>query len=347
MDFNKPVYEPTTILIDGNHALCRSLYQPSYRELSNSQGMPTGGIYGFYSILKGLSRKFGANSIVVLFDGGHSVRRTLLYEDYKKRDKEDDVQEDTGMTHGDYFSHQLSWIRKLLDLLGIPNFSLPGVEGDDLIFQITHLVRGKKIIVSEDRDFCTLISETTSLYRPVKGEIVSLENFKEATSCQTPKHFLYQKVLNGDGSDNIPQACKGVGSTTIDTLLQQMTEEELSPEGIISKAASLSGSRFVKLSLVELRVLRRNLDLIDISREEFSVPDLLRISEYLRTPLSVNYDLAEKIMDALEFSAQTRETIYELSRLAQNSPLADLVTDQHIMDKMTGSAHSVIGDSLV
>ncbi len=112
---NKPKYYPVTLIIDGNHALCRSIYQPSYRELSTSRGMPTGGIYGFCSILKGLANKLGASSVVVVFDGGHSKRRIDIYGDYKKRETDEEVHEDTGMTTAQYFSisspgSRLSWI---------------------------------------------------------------------------------------------------------------------------------------------------------------------------------------------------------------------------------------------
>lgn len=340
---NKPKYDPVTILLDGNHTLCRCLYQPSYRELSNSSGMPTGAVYGFFSVLKGLTAKLGASSVVVVFDGGHSKRRVDIYEDYKKREPDEEVHEDTGMTSSQYFKHQFSWIKTLLDKLGILNVSVPGREGDDLLFQLTHLLIGKKVIVSEDRDFCSLVTEDTSLYRPIKGELINLTNFEQATGCKSPKHFLYQKVLLGDGSDNIPQVCKGVGGGTIDPVLMEIPESELSPEGIIRAFQNAKGARAQKLALVGTKPIERNLDLIDIEREEFSTLELMDVCDVLRAPRTPDHVAASKLMNALEFSPATQGYINELSAQVVSFPTGDLIDSDYLRDRISGNSVAVLG----
>lgn len=339
----KPNYDPITLIIDGNHTLHRALHQSNYRELSNSQGMPTGIVYGFCSILKGIVNKLGASSVIVAFDGGHSKRRMDLYEDYKKREPDEEVHPDTGMTQAQYFRHQFSWVKTLLDKLGIINISVEGREGDDLIFQLAHMIRGKKIIVSEDRDFCSLITEDISLYRPIRGEVINLVNFKEATGCSTPKHFLYQKVMVGDGSDNIPQVCKGVGETTINKILETIPDSELSPTKIIEVAKSMTGSRYQKLAMVGTAGIERNLGLIDIEREEFTVFDLTEISDKIKEERVPDINMARKIMGALEFGMETQNSLLELSNQVSSYPTKELVVDDYIRDKMLGSVSAVMG----
>jgi len=339
----KPNYDPITLIVDGNHALHRALHQSNYRELSNSQGMPTGVIYGFCSILKGLVNKLGASSVIVAFDGGHSKRRMDLYEDYKKREPDEEVHEDTGMTQAQYFRHQFSWVKTLLDKLGIINISIQGREGDDLIFQLAHIIRGKKIIVSEDRDFCSLVTQDISLYRPIRGEIVNNLNFKDATGCSTPKHFLYQKVMVGDGSDNIPQVCKGVGDTTISKLLEKIKDSELTPDKIIEVARETPGTRFQKLALVGTAPIERNLGLIDIEREEFTVLDLIEIADKIKEERKPDLQMASKIMGALEFGVDTQNSLFELSSQVTNYPTGDLVDESYITNRVEGSVSAVLG----
>lgn len=339
----KPNYDPITLIIDGNHTLHRALHQANYRELSNSQGMPTGIVYGFCSILKGIVHKLGASSVIVAFDGGHSKRRMDLYEDYKKREPDEEVHPDTGMTQAQYFRHQFSWVKTLLDKLGIINISIEGREGDDLIFQMAHMIKGKKIIVSEDRDFCSLITDDISLYRPIRGEVINMMNFKEATGCSTPKHFLYQKVMIGDGSDNIPQVCKGVGETTINRLLETITDAELNPEKIIQVAHSMSGARYQKLALIGTASIERNLGLIDIAREEFTTFDLIEISDKIKEERIPDLTMARKIMGALEFGMETQNSLIELSNQVSSYPTKDLVQDDYITAKMNGAVSAVLG----
>lgn len=338
---NKPKYDPVTLIIDGNHALCRSIYQPSYRELSTSRGMPTGGIYGFCSILKGLANKLGASSVVVVFDGGHSKRRIDIYGDYKKREPDEEVHEDTGMTTAQYFQHQFSWIKTLLDKLGILTLSVQGREGDDLIFQVAHLLRGKKIIVSEDRDFCSLVTEDTSLYRPVKGEMITDSNFKEATGCETPKHFLYQKVMLGDGSDNIPSVCKGIGPAAVDSILKDISESELSPERIIEVAKTKKGVKYDRLVMGGTAPIERNLGLIDISREEFSNLELMDICDSLKKERVQDLPNATKLMNALEFSHDTQYALREFSAQVYGFDTGSLVDTSYIRERMSGHSTSL------
>lgn len=339
----KPNYEPITLIVDGNHALHRAMHQSSYRELSNSRGMPTGMIYGFCSILKGIVNKLGASSVIVVFDGGHSKRRMSLYEDYKKREPDEEVHPDTGMTQAQYFNHQKSWVKSLLDKLGIINISVNGREGDDLIFQLAHMIRGKKIIISEDRDFCSLITDSIFLYRPIRGEMINNTNFKEATGCSTPKHFLYQKVIVGDGSDNIPQVCKGVGDTTVNRLLEKIKDVDLNPETIIKTARETEGSRYQKLALVGTAPIERNLGLIDIEREEFTTLELMEVEDKIKEVRTPDINMATKIMNALEFGHETQNSLLELSHQVNSFPTGDLIDETYITNRMAGSVSAVLG----
>ena len=330
---------PTILLIDGAHALRRSMYAGNLRELSNSRGMPTGAIYGFLNILKAAVTSMSASSLVVCWEGGHSERRLQVYDQYKHRDYEEEPERDAnGYTDYEYYVHQLSWIQKILECLGVHQLRVEGKEGDDVLYQAAHLLNGRKIIISEDRDFYALISEDVSVYRPVKKEYVDLNNFKDMSGgYPSPTHYLYGKVMIGDGSDNIPSVVKGVGEKTILSVLERIENpSEISPERILKEAALIGNNRCMKLVGAGTANIIRNLDLVDISREKFDVFQLQSLSDELSKHHYPNIEMANKLLGVLEFSENTMRGMMTRLPAMSEYPLNLLINKDYIKSVMMG-----------
>lgn len=338
MDTYSVDMRPTVLLIDGAHALRRSMYASNLRELSNSQGMPTGAIYGFLNILKASVTSMSASSLVVCWEGGHSERRLKVYDQYKHREVEDEPGRDVnGYTDYEYYNHQLSWIQKILEMLGVHQLRVAGKEGDDVLYQAAHLLDGRKIIISEDRDFFSLVSEDISIYRPIKKEYIDYNNFKEISGYPTPAHFLYGKVLLGDGSDNIPSVAKGVGEKTVKDILDRIDNpNEVNPDRILKEAATIGNSRCMKLVDAGFNPILRNLDLVDISREKFDVFQLKSLSYELETQRYPNIAMVRKLFGVLEFNESNMNSM--ISRLSAMSefPLNHLINKNYIKSVMMG-----------
>lgn len=330
--------KPTVLLIDGAHALRRSMYANNLRDLSNSRGMPTGAIYGFLNILKAAVTSMSANTLVVCWEGGHSERRMQVYDQYKKRDDTKEPEKDVnGYTDYEYYRHQLSWVQKILECLGVHQLQVSGKEGDDVLYQAAHLISGKKIIISEDRDFYALISEDVSIYRPIKKVYIDQNNFHELSGYKSPVHYLYGKVLLGDGSDNIPAVCKGCGEKTILSILDRITNpSEVNPTNILKEATSIGNSRCMKLVEAGEGPIVRNLDLIDISREPFDVFQLQSIVDELETQRYPNVAAFRKLLGALEFNeSNTNGLLNRLSAMSEY-PVHTLVNKDYIKQVMMG-----------
>lgn len=329
---------PTVLLIDGAHALRRSMYAQNLRELSNSQGMPTGAIYGFLNILKSAVTSMSANSIVVCWEGGHSERRLQVYGQYKHREYEDDPERDVhGYTDYEYYKHQLSWVQKILECLGVHQLRVEGKEGDDVLYQAAHILSGRKIIISEDRDFYALVSEDVSLYRPIKKEYIDMNNFKEVSGYASPTHYLYGKVLVGDGSDNIPSVAKGVGEKTVLSILDRIENPaEVNPARILKEAASIGNHRCMKLVGAGEDIIVRNLDLVDISREPFDVFQLQSLADELEKHRYPNIAMVRKLFGVLEFNESNSTSM--LNRLSAMSeyPLNHIINKDYIKQVMMG-----------
>ena len=329
---------PTVLLIDGAHALRRSMYAQNLRELSNSKGMPTGAIYGFLNILKSAVTSMSASTLVVCWEGGHSARRLEVYDQYKHREYEEEPERDAnGYTDYEYYCHQLSWVQKILECLGVHQLRVEGKEGDDVLYQAAHLLSGRKIIISEDRDFYALVSEDVSLYRPIKKEYIDLNNFKEVSGYLSPVHYLYGKVLLGDGSDNIPSVAKGVGEKTVLSVLDRIEDpNEVSPSRILKEAATVGNSRCMKLVSAGVANIVRNLDLIDISREKFDIFQLQSLVDEMNQQRYPNIAAVRKLLGALEFNeSNTQGMMSKLSTMSE-FPLSHLINKDYIKQVMMG-----------
>lgn len=332
-----PNYRATTLFLDGAHTLRRSMYIDSIRELSTSKGVPSGGVFGFMKSLLAACNTLSASSIVVCLEGGHSPRRKALFEGYKVREPVEVEERDMhGMTDYEYYRHQLSWIESLLSSLGVPQIRVIGKEGDDVLYRAVHMVSGNKIIVSEDKDFYSLVSPEVSVYRPISKEYIEMSNIQQYGDCRSPLQFLYMKALLGDGSDCIPQVAKGVGGGTVKKLLDLIPDEELSAERIIQESAKSSSARTKKIAEAGIEVLRRNIDLVDISREPFDFNEITRVSDALSRPRTVDLEKAGKIMRALEFSDDTISSIVGKVVPMMSFPLNELVDSTYVKRVIEG-----------
>lgn len=343
-DSYSPQYKPTILIMDGNFLIRRAMYAPSTRELSNKQGMPTGAIYSFFNSLRSTIQSIQCNSVIIGWDGGHSERREAIYPQYKERvvDPNEPV-DNFGMTDYQYFSHQLSWIEKILECYGVPQVRVSGKEGDDTIYQITRLLNGNKILVTEDGDYVSLIRDDVAVYRPIKKEYIDLGNFETVTGYKTPRHFLYAKSILGDGSDNIPSVAKGVGDGTVKAILSNIEkEEDVTTARVLKEAASFKKSRFDKLVVAGEAPINRNLDLIDISKESFDIFQLKSIIDILEKKVYPNLQMANKLFSVLDFSEDTSRGItYNLNRMSEFS-LSPLVNTGYLKEvAMNGT--SIIG----
>ena len=339
MESYTPKDEPLVLLCDGAHMLRRNMYAGNLRELTNSRGMPTGAIYGFMNSIKAAVTSMSASSIVVCWEGGHSKRRLEVYDQYKYREYEAEPEKDiNGYTDYEYYKHQLSWIQKLLECLGVHQVLVDGKEGDDVLYQVAHMIKGKKMLISEDRDFYALVSEDLSIYRPIKKQFIDLNSFEEVSGgYKSPQHFLYGKVLLGDGSDNIPSVCKGVGEGTILKILDNIENpEELSPDRILSEAVKIGNSRCMKLVEVGKEPIERNLNLIDISKEPFDVFQIKSIQDELSESKTLDLETLVKLYSVLEFSQQTTGSL--TARLSEmfNFPLGMLVDKDYMKNLAIG-----------
>ena len=275
------------IIIDASNQLNRVLQLPSYFGLQFA-GKPTGGIYGFLRILNNIA--LGApqgEKIIVVWDGGRSKRRLELFPEYKanrapKNEEEKKIKEEYFKS----YNPQKQALQELfLPSLGVLSLVHQQFEADDVIFKLTELFHKDNniMIVSEDKDMLQLMTHFPDIKvkRPIAEQLVTKDNFKDV--AEVPKElFLLYKALLGDKSDNIG-GVYGVGEVTLKKLIGELkstTQEEAIKEILTITKKKYDDSKDKEKLSREAKIYKdwgtvsRNLELVDLSRENFSGSDV-------------------------------------------------------------------------
>ncbi len=214
------------LIIDGNNMAHRMRH--AYKSLFTVKGYPTGVLYGTLTAIKKLHDQLSSNEIVFVWDGPHGTkwRKEFSGDTYKGKrhvPKEQMDPEDLQELEW-FFSKQLPDVKEALRGLGIPQVEVSGLEADDMI---AHMVDHggslmvEDIVVSTDKDFIQLVSDTTRVYNPIK-EVFYHYTRDERTMksgiffgsdyvAPCPRSALIQKAVAGDPSDNL-SGIRGIGA---------------------------------------------------------------------------------------------------------------------------------------
>ncbi len=206
----------TLVIIDGKSVFYRGYY--AMPNLSNKDGLPTGGIYGFSVMALEVIKRLKPNHVAVAWDKPKTNirRRRQMYPGYKANRK----------PAPDDFYQQVPYLMELIDALGWHMFELDDYEADDIMGSLALKASQEHIntyLVTSDLDMLQLISPTVHVYVLKQGlshiEQFSPDSFEEKYGIKT-EQFLDLKALKGDSSDNIP-GVSGIGEKTAISLLQQ------------------------------------------------------------------------------------------------------------------------------
>ena len=167
--------------------------------------MPTNALYGVMSMMMKLFRENKPEHMAVCYDTKEGSFRHGLYTEYKANRGE--MPED--------LVPQVPYLKKMIEVLGIPAFEVAGYEADDLIGTLA--LRGVEsdyevIIVSGDKDFCQLIGPQVQMYDTMKEVRWDVDAVQQKYGIR-PDQMIDYLALIGDSSDNVP-GVRGVGPKT-------------------------------------------------------------------------------------------------------------------------------------
>jgi 5'-3' exonuclease len=226
------------LLIDGFNTYIRNF---AIVPLQNDDGTHLGGVIGFLNSLRHVLEAVKPDRVLIAWDEGGSTKRKKIYADYKinrvKKARKVLMPFDDLEQQDNSFNHQLTRLKKYLDLLPVNQLTCYGVEADDIIAYVCQnesFDGYEKVIYSTDKDFFQLVNDDRhiSIYHPMKKTYITNAVVKEQFQV-TPENFPMLRALTGDKSDNI-HGIQGVGNkSAIKSFPLLMEEERKFPKDII------------------------------------------------------------------------------------------------------------------
>ncbi|MBK2126216.1 DNA polymerase I [Fangia hongkongensis] len=214
------------VLVDGSSYLFRAFH--ALPQLTNSQGEPTGAIFGVINMLKKLPAELDTEYVTVVFDAKGKNFRHELYPEYKAHRK----------PMADELRTQIEPLYELVEKLGFPLIKVEGVEADDVIGTLAcNLAKeGYSVVISTgDKDMAQLVNDQVTLIDTMKKEHTDKENVIRKFGVQ-PNQIIDYLALMGDVSDNIP----GVPKVGPKTAVKWLSEYH-SLEGVMANADKITG----------------------------------------------------------------------------------------------------------
>lgn len=213
------------VLIDGNAILHRAFH--ALPPLTTKNGEPINAVYGLVSMLLKAVQDIKPTHIAVAFDEKAPTFRKKELPSYQAQ--RPPMAEELGS--------QFAKARDFLEAAGIPVYSKPGFEADDVIGTIAtrsaeqstinnqQLTNEGVVIVTGDRDQLQLVDDKRGikLYMPVVG-LANAKLYSEAETVERmgvpPAQIADLKALTGDASDNY-FGVSGIGPKTAIGLLSK------------------------------------------------------------------------------------------------------------------------------
>lgn len=201
------------VLIDGNAILHRAFH--ALPPMTNKKGEPINAVYGLVSMFLRVIQDLKPTQIAVCFDEKEKTFRHLALKTYQAQRP----------PMASELSSQFDKAKDFLKAAGIPIYSKPGYEADDVIGTIADKSKEETVIVTGDRDQLQLVDDKRNikLYMPIAG-LANAKLFGELETKERmgvpPSQIDDYKALVGDSSDNY-DGVPGIGPKTAIKLLEE------------------------------------------------------------------------------------------------------------------------------
>lgn len=255
-------------VVDGTGYLFRSYF--AIRQMTNSQGQSTNGLYGFIRSIQKLRQDFLPRYLVLVFDAPNNKKTRLeIYPDYKAN---------RSPPPEDLYP-QIKWAQDFCMLSGIPVLSIPNVEADDTMGSIAKWAEKNDtevFLCSSDKDLCQLVSDKIVILNTYKNNLILTSKDVEETFGIPPSLFIDYLSITGDASDNIP-GMQGFGPKTAATLLQKFG----SLDDLLSNPEKVSGKKKQKTlkEQAELARISKRLVTLNTSLDIPKTPSFFKLKE--------------------------------------------------------------------
>lgn len=255
----------------------------------SKHGHHMGGLVGFLGTLRDLGSRFSPSEVLVVWEGGGSVKRRLLDKAYKNgrrpaklnRYYEDDIPDSP-----DNRNLQIRKLVEVMRMLPVKQIYVPDCEGDDAVAhlarrRIRDCDRSEVVIVSSDRDYYQLIGERISVWSPGRRKMIDrhacLEEFHVS-----PENFCLAKAIVGDIGDNVT-GVEGVGFKTLAKRFPFLSESvRVDLDRVMEACEAAPGRRIPKMIsriAASRELIQKNLRLVSLDAGSLPANIVKRIDD--------------------------------------------------------------------
>ena len=318
-------------LIDAMALAYRAYFAFIRQPLMNSKGENTSAVYGFVTFLNRILSQELPDHIAVVFDTGKPTFRHKAYKEYKA----------TRQKMPDDMITQIPIIKEVIRAYNIPIVEMEGYEADDVIGTLAKQAEQEGVLtflVTPDKDFMQLVSETTKIFKPGKQgtevEIVDSEGVKQKFGV-SPDKVIEVLGLTGDASDNVP-GVPGIGEKTAIPLIQKYGSieelyrhlDEIPQKGVRSKLEANKDLAFLSKQLVTIDIhVSLPVNFHSLKAEKQNKTKLMELFSALQFRSLLNKLQLEK-----PEPSETRDSDIEFT---PPEPLSDITTDTHLYKLIT------------
>ncbi|MDG1840718.1 MAG: DNA polymerase I [Crocinitomicaceae bacterium] len=223
-------------LLDAYALIYRAYFAFSKNPRINSKGQNTSAAFGFTNALIDILNREKPTHLAVVFDPpGGATQRQEEFSEYKaNREKmPEDIRE------------MILPIKNLIRAFNIPVIEVAGFEADDVVGTLAKIADEKGFttyMMTPDKDYCQLVSETSFIYKPGRGgapaQVLGIKEVCEKFEIKHPKQVIDILGMWGDSSDNIP-GIPGIGEKTAKKLINKYD----SLENLLQNTEDLKGKQ--------------------------------------------------------------------------------------------------------
>ncbi len=316
------VPENPFILVDGSSYLFRAFHAPPH--LTNSNGEPTGAIYGVVNMLRSLLKKYQPSHMAVVFDAKGKTFRSDIYEEYKahRPPMPDDLRS------------QIEPLHNIVKAMGLPLLCIDGVEADDVIGTLAQQAgdQGRFTLISTgDKDMAQLVNEHVMLINTMTDTLLDTDGVEKKFGVK-PEQIIDYLALMGDSSDNIPGLPK-VGEKTAQAMLQGIPSIDKIYEDIEAVTSlSFRGAKSMPDKLREYKdqlLMSRELATIKLDVELPMHPDDLHIQSADSEKLAELYGQCEFRRWLGELMEQGAATDQALGKESSDKVSSDISSENY------------------
>jgi DNA polymerase I len=286
-----PRRDRTVYLIDGSAQIHRAFF--AIRGLATSRGLPTGGVYGFTTMLRKLYQDEDPEWVGISFDLPGATFRHEQYKEYKatRRRMDDDL------------AVQLPYVSRVCEAFGLPRIDVKGYEADDVIATLARQAveqAYKVVVVSGDKDLLQLVSGDVLVLNPGRegsGATLYDRQTVEDKFGVPPERVVDVLALVGDSVDNVP-GVPGIGEKGA----RDLVKEYGSLEGVLENADKVKRAAYREGLQQHAAEARLSKDLVTL---RLDVPVTLELETLRRR--APDRAAAHRLFTELEFVALAKE----------------------------------------